>query len=115
MSELLTLAAGRAQLRLAPAIGGSIADWHVVGKNGGDIPVMRPIQANALAEQNPRGLASYPLVPLSNRVARRRFSFAGLSYDLPDLLHGQFIHGAGWMLPWVVHDSGPDHATLRLD
>ena len=99
MSELLTLTAGRAQLRLAPAIGGSIADWRL-----GDIPVMRPIQPGALAEKNPRGLASYPLVPLSNRVANRRFSFAGLSYDLPDLLNGQFIHGAGWMLPWVVQD-----------
>ncbi len=115
MSQLLTLTAGRAQLRLAPAIGGAIADWHVVDKKGGDVPVMRAIQPGALEDANPRGLASYPLVPLSNRVANRRFSFAGLSYDLPDLLNGQFIHGAGWMLPWMVHESGPDHATLRLD
>ncbi|MCC6718245.1 MAG: aldose 1-epimerase [Acetobacteraceae bacterium] len=107
---LLTLAAGAARLRLAPAVGGAIADWHV-----GETQVMRPAQPGALAENNPRGLASYPLVPLSNRVAGRRFSFAGLTYPLPDLLDGLYIHGAGWMLPWTVQESGPAHATLQLD
>jgi len=110
MSGLLTLSAGPAQLRLAPAIGGSIADWHL-----GEVPVMRPVQDGALESGNPRGLASYPLVPLSNRVAGRRFSFAGLTYDLPDLLGGQYIHGAGWMLPWTVRAAGPADATLTLD
>ena len=110
MTDLLTLSAGPARLRLAPGIGGSIADWHV-----GDIAVMRPVQPGALEDGNPSGLASYPLVPLSNRVADRRFSFAGLSYPLPDLLGGQYIHGAGWMLPWTVREAGPDHATLTLD
>ena len=109
MSELLTLQAGPARLRLAPAIGGSIADWLV-----DDVPIMRPVQPDALAEGNPRGLASYPLVPLSNRVAGRHFSFAGLGYDLPDLMGGQYIHGAGWMLPWTVRDAGPAHATMEL-
>jgi len=110
VSALLTLAAGRARLRLAPAIGGSIADWHL-----GDIPVMRPVQPGALEDGNPLGLASYPLVPLSNRVAGNRFSFAGLTHTLPPLLNGQYIHGAGWQLPWEVAGSGPAHATLRLD
>lgn len=110
MIPLLTLAAGRARLRLAPALGGSIADWHL-----GATPVMRPVQPGALEEGNPRGLASYPLVPLSNRVAGNRFSFAGLTHALPALLGGQYIHGAGWQLPWTVTDSGPAHATLALD
>ena len=110
MSGLLTLSAGRGRLRLAPAIGGAIADWHL-----GDTPVMRPVQPGALEEGNPRGLASYPLVPLSNRVAGNRFSFAGLTYPLPALLNGQYIHGAGWLLPWTVVDAGPAHALLRLD
>ena len=110
MSALVTLAAGRARLRLAPAVGGSIADWHL-----GTVPVMRPVQPGALEEGNPRGLASYPLVPLSNRVAGNRFSFAGLTYALPALLNGQYIHGAGWQLPWTVVDAGPSQATLRLE
>jgi aldose 1-epimerase len=108
--SLLALSAGRARLRLAPAIGGSIADWHL-----GTVPVMRPVQPGALEEGNARGLASYPLVPLSNRVAGNRFSFAGLTYPLPAMLNGQYIHGAGWHLPWTVTDSGPAHATLRLE
>jgi aldose 1-epimerase len=108
--SLLTLSAGRARLRLAPEIGGSIADWHL-----GDTPVMRPVQPGALVAKHPRGLASYPLVPLSNRVAGRRFSFAGLTHPLPELLNGQYIHGAGWMLPWTMQEAGPAQATLRLD
>jgi hypothetical protein len=44
---LLTLSAGRARLRLAPAIGGSIADWYL-----GTVPVMRPVQPGALEEGN---------------------------------------------------------------
>ncbi len=110
MTPLLTLTAGRARLRLAPAIGGSIADWHL-----GATPIMRPVQPGALEAGDPRGLASYLLVPLSNRVAGNRFSFAGLTYPLPALLNGQYIHGAGWQLPWTVAESGPGHATLRLE
>lgn len=110
MSALLTLEAGRARLRLAPGIGGAIADWHL-----GATPVMRPVQPGALEEANPRGLASYPLVPLSNRVAGNRFSFAGLTHGLPAMLNGQYIHGAGWQLPWTVAEAGASQAVLRLD
>ena len=109
MMPLLTLSAGDARLRLAPAIGGSIADWWL-----GDVPVMRPLVPGAVEQRSPRGLASYPLVPISNRVAHQRFSFAGLTHHLPVLLDGFAIHGAGWQLPWTVTDAGPDHATLAL-
>lgn len=109
MSHLLSLAAGHALLRLAPEVGGAIADWW-----RGDVPVLRPQVPGALEEGDPRGMASFPLVPVSNRVAGNRFSFAGLTHFLPPLLYGQSIHGAGWQLPWTVHESGPAHATLRL-
>ncbi len=109
MDQLLSLSAGPALLRLAPAVGGAIADWW-----HGDTPVLRPLLPDALEEADPRGMASYPLVPVSNRVAGNRFSFAGLTHHLPPLLGGQSIHGAGWQLPWQVQDSGPAHATLAL-
>ncbi len=110
MSGTLTLAAGPARLRLAPAAGGAVADWFLA-----DTPILRPAEPGALEARTPRGLASYPLVPISNRVAGNRFSFAGLTHHLPALLNGQSIHGAGWQLPWAVAESGPAHATLTLD
>lgn len=109
MTALLTLRAGAARLRLAPAVGGSIADWW-----RGDVPVMRPLVEGAVADRNPRGMASYPLVPISNRVAQQRFSFAGLTHRLPVLLNGFAIHGAGWQLRWTVTSTGRAHATLEL-
>jgi aldose 1-epimerase len=108
--HLVDLAAGPSRLRLAPSVGGSIVDWW-----HGATPVMRPVEPGALEGASPRGLASYPLVPLSNRVAGNRFSFAGLTYTLPALLNGQSIHGAGWQLPWTVAEAGPSHAILALD
>jgi aldose 1-epimerase len=110
VTALLTLADGQARLCLAPAIGGAIVGWDVDG-----VAVMRPTQPWALEEADARGLASYPLVPLSNRVAGNRFSFAGLTHRLPALLGAQYIHGAGWRLPWSVVEIGVAHATLRLD
>jgi aldose 1-epimerase len=109
MIPLLTLSAGEALLRLAPSIGGSIADWW-----RGDTPLMRPLEPGALEGRDARGMASYPLVPVSNRIARNRFSFAGLTHHLPALLNGQSIHGAGWQLPWTVTDSSASAATLTL-
>ncbi len=114
MDGLVTLTAGRARLRLAPAIGGAVVDWVVADAAGRPVPLLRPTSAAALAAGEARGLASYPLVPLSNRVAGNRFSFAGLSYTLPALLGEQYIHGAGWQVPWEVAAVGADRATLRL-
>jgi aldose 1-epimerase len=111
---LVTLTAGRARLRLAPAVGGAVVDWVVADAAGRPVPLLRPTSAAALAAGEARGLASYPLVPLSNRVAGNRFSFAGLSYGLPALLGEQSIHGAGWQLPWEVVEAGADRAVLRL-
>ncbi len=110
MTELVRLGAGAAEALLAPECGGSIAGWTL-----GGIALMRPMQEGALAERRARGMASYPLVPYSNRVARRRFNFAGVDHELPALLNGYAIHGVGWQCPWRVSDSGPAHATLALD
>jgi aldose 1-epimerase len=56
-----------------------------------------------------RDHACYPLVPFSNRVANRRFTFAGQTHELPALLGDWAIHGAGWQLPWT-----PEGNTLNL-
>jgi aldose 1-epimerase len=109
MAELLTLAQGDLRLVLTPAIGGSVFAF-----TRGGMPIFRPSLPGALDQNEPRSMGCYPLFPFSNRVANRRFSFAGQSYELPDLLNGFAIHGAGWKLPWHASLNG-DTARLVLD
>ena len=106
---LVRLQAGAAELVLAPALGGAVVSWR-----RGGTALFRPPLADALQADSPRDLGSYPLFPYSNRVGGRRFSFAGVAYDLPDLMNGWAIHGAGWRLPWTAHPHEGGGVTLRL-
>ncbi|CAH2604641.1 Aldose 1-epimerase [Rhodovastum atsumiense] len=110
MTELLEIAAGDCTLTLAPEIGGAIASW-----TRGDVSILRPVQEDALAQKNARGLGCFPLFPFSGRVAGRRFPWRGMTHELPALLDGAAIHGAGWKEPWRVADADPDDAILVLD
>ena len=98
----MRLVAGAAELVLAPETGGAIAGWTIAG-----VPILRPANPDAI---DARGHACYPLVPFSNRVAHRRFSFAGVEHELPALLGGWAIHGAGWQLAWEACG-----ASMHLD
>lgn len=109
MTELLKVVAGEAELVLAPALGGGLVSW-----TRADEPIFRLPLPGALDEDTPRNLASYPMFPYSNRVGGRRFSFAGRSYELPDLMRGWAIHGAGWQLPWTASEAD-GAVTLSLD
>ncbi|MBU6498287.1 MAG: aldose 1-epimerase [Rhodospirillales bacterium] len=99
MSAFLTLRNDPASLALAPAMGGGIAYWRHDG-----VDLLRPLAT--AAPQGPRDLGCYPLFPFSNRVAGRRFTFAGQSYELPALLGGFAIHGAAWQLAWQGSTHG---------
>ncbi len=107
--EVVKVVSGAAELVLAPGFGGGVVSWTRDGE-----PMFRLPLPNAMQADSPRDLASYPLFPYSNRVAGRRFTHAGQSYDLPDLMNGWAIHGAGWRLPWTAQEEG-DAVTLSLD
>ncbi|MBN8892433.1 MAG: hypothetical protein ABS99_07610 [Acetobacteraceae bacterium SCN 69-10] len=110
---MLTLTAGEATLLLAPEIGGSIVQWRRGGR-----AMMRPtapeVLAQARAENNARLLASYPLVPFSNRVAGRRFTWQGVTHTLPERFGGFAIHGVGWLRAWTVAAHTASTARLEL-
>ncbi len=109
MTERVILRDGDATLVLAPELGGSIAEWSRAGE-----ALFRPCPPGPLESQSARTLASYPLVPYSNRVGGRRFSFAGETHELPELMNGHAIHGAGWQLPWTARQDGTS-ASMTLD
>jgi aldose 1-epimerase len=106
MSARVTLHAGELDLDLAPAVGGSIAGFRL-----GDQPLMR---------EAPSGLddaldaASFPLVPICNRVRDGRFVFRGKVIQLLPNMPGQKhpLHGQGWRNPWTVEASSGSDAEL---
>jgi aldose 1-epimerase len=107
--DLLKLQQGDTELLLAPAAGGGIAAFRWQG-----VDVMRPAGETALANLDPLGLASFPLVPWSNRIAHGRFGFDGLDVRLPLNFgdHPHAIHGHGWQAPWTVEQQ--DESSARL-
>jgi aldose 1-epimerase len=108
---MLTLRAGESSLVLAPEIGGAIVGWTL-----GSVPLMRRPQPDAIISGDVRGLACFPLVPFSNRIAYARFHWDRVDYALNRNFgdHPHAIHGVGWQRAWTVDAVGPASATLTL-
>jgi aldose 1-epimerase len=110
--NLLSLRNGDTDLLLAPEAGGGIAAFRWQGAD-----VMRPAGEQALANLDPLGLASFPLVPWSNRIAHGRFTWSGREVRLPRNFgdHPHSIHGHGWQRPWTVEASHETSAILSYE
>jgi len=108
---MLTLRAGDGSMVIAPEMGGAIVGWRL-----GPHPVLRHPLVDPLVWGSVRGMAAFPLVPYSNRIADARFSFAGHAYQLArnfgDEPHS--IHGVGWTSIWDVARISDSAARLTL-
>ena len=107
---ILTLSGGGTQLELVPDCGGAVLSWM-----RGATHIFRPALAGALASRSARGMASFPLVPYSNRIAKGRFAWRGQDYAIPATFGGNAIHGTGWSSAWHVTQQTPGAATLTLE
>lgn len=104
-----TLTAGALRLAVRADLGGSLAGlWHR------DTPVLRSVEPELL--QGPRQSACFPLVPYSNRLGYRRFTWQGREYTTQPNFDGSphSLHGVGWQRPWQVAVQSGDALTLRL-
>jgi aldose 1-epimerase len=110
--ESLTLRQGALGVTLAPAIGGSIARFWRDG-DGPALELLRPTPPAALARGEPGGLASFPLVPWSNRIRAGRFAFDGRPVSLTVNHRGHAIHGLGYRAPWTVTDRSASEVVLE--
>jgi aldose 1-epimerase len=111
MSYFEELSVGDVRLSIAPHIGGAITEFSKAGQQ-----LMHKASDRALAELNPGGMSSFPMVPYCNRIQNGRFTYEGRAVELP----GNFppephsIHGLGWQAPWQVTETTQDAATLEL-
>lgn len=110
--ETLTLASGDARLVLVPEAGGAIASWRVDGQ-----PMVHESGVAPGPGWEPLALASFPLVPFSNRIGGGEFWWDDARHSLPPsmLPDRHSIHGVGWRRAWQVVEAAPDRALLRLD
>ena len=112
-TPVITLRAGSAEVGIAPAIGGSLTRYRsIVGKEAHDW--LRDATPADLSSGAADRLASFPLVPFSNRIRDGRFGFGGHSVRLPlncpPERHAQ--HGHGWQAPWKVVASAADRLMI---
>jgi aldose 1-epimerase len=99
----------RATLR--PDLGAGIAGLWLHG-----VPVLRSID-DAAALEGPRASGCFALVPYSNRIGWRRFTWQGRAYELRANFQGEdrhAIHGSAWLRAWDVVETDAARATLRF-
>jgi aldose 1-epimerase len=108
---LLELRADSFALALCPEVGGGVARAEGWGHE-----LLRPAREMAVAARDPLRLASYVLVPFSNRVRDARFTFDGQTYQLARnfLPEPHAIHGNGWQRAWRVERADAAAAVLAL-
>jgi len=109
--EVLSLAHGADCCSVIPEIGGSIGAWTINGQ-----AMLRRASASSIAARDPLGMASFPLVPYSNRIAHGEFEWKGrrvrLEQNFPPEPYS--IHGVGYRRPWRVDALTKDSVELAL-
>ncbi len=108
MTAALTyLKNGDLEVCLCPSLGGALAGFSAAG-----IPLLREWNGEASV----RRMASYPLVPYSNRIANGRFDFDGqtrsLRLNFGD--HPHPLHGLGWQREWKLEQTSEASAVMTL-
>ena len=108
---MLTLHAGESSLVLAPEIGGAIVGWTF-----GTVPLLRRPHPNAIVQGSIHGLACFPLIPFSNRIAWGKFRWDGSDHIMARNLgdHPHTIHGVGWQSTWQVATVSATTAVMTL-
>jgi aldose 1-epimerase len=108
---VIQLTCGENALVVAPEHGGAIVGWT---RRGTDL-LRRPSPEAVLLGQ-PGAMGCFPLIPYCNRIADRRFHWAGRSYELGANFgdHPHAIHGVGWQSPWRTEAVSAASVTLSL-
>jgi aldose 1-epimerase len=112
MRATVQFAAGSLSAEIVPSLGGGLARFDFL-RGMQRIEVLRPWPKSGTDDPNALGL--YVLVPWSNRISGRGFSFGGKFHSLRSNFPGEPcpIHGDGWLSSWSVASS--DDRSVRLE
>jgi len=102
-------------LGLVPTLGGSVAAWQIDDPQeaGARIDLWRPWDG---ATPDLYQLASFAMVPWSNRISGGGFEHAGQFPPMrPNRVGEPYpIHGDGWLQPWQLAQPAPDTLQMQL-
>ena len=109
--EVLTLRSGRDRCDVIPCLGGSLGAWSVSGQQ-----MLRATSPVSIAAGKPFEMASFPLVPYSNRLGNGRFQWDGKEIELARNFfpEAHSIHGVGFESIWDVRSQASDEIVLGL-
>ena len=104
--NILTLRAGNALLEIIPEVGGSITRYCLVTEEQ-TLNFLRPAIQSGFAKHDPREMASFPMIPFSNRIRNGHFKLQGWGIKLPLNFYPEVhsIHGHGWKVLWTVTEK----------
>lgn len=100
-------------LGLVPSLGGGVAAWQL-DRPDGRHDLWRPW--TGLTEDR-YSLASFVMVPWSNRISAGGFEHNGHFYPMAPNREGEPypIHGDGWLQPWSCIQRWPDTVEMSLE
>ena len=102
---------GDLRVEIDPALGAGLVDLSLTIPGRGPVPLMRTAPATGWFND----LASYLLIPWSNRISLGQFAWEGrthrLATDWPD---GTAIHGLVKEAPWRIEQRSPVSALLKF-
>ena len=113
--SVLTLKYGNALLEILPEVGGCITRYCLETKKQ-TLELLRPATQAGLAAKDPLEMASFPLIPFSNRIRNGSFLFQGQEINLPPNFppEAHTIHGHGWKAPWDVTEVSANRAAIEF-
>jgi aldose 1-epimerase len=108
----VTLQCGTSVCEIYPSLGGSLGCWRLGTQN-----MLRTASRSDIAAGNLLGMASFPLVPYSNRIGNAQFNWNGRSHTItPNFApEPHAIHGVGWTRPWTIAAQTADSVKLSLE
>jgi aldose 1-epimerase len=114
MTDIVTLRSGSVRVAVCPELGGVIVGYW--SEDGGRTDWLSPSARSVIPGAEDFHLASFPLVPYSNRIRDGRFTFQGraISEPVPPGAAGT-IHGHGRKLPWTVVEAHDDRLSIAYE
>jgi aldose 1-epimerase len=108
---MLTIGRSGIYCSIYPELGGSLGRWTIAGQD-----MLRTASAAAIADGEMLRMASFPLVPFSNRIGHAQFDWDGKTINLAKNFAPEphAIHGIGWTRAWSVRDQTDEAVTLTL-
>jgi len=100
------------RLGLVPSLGGGVAAWQLE-RPAGPLDLWRPWAGDT----DRYTLASFPMVPWSNRISAGGFEHDGVFHAIaPNRVGEPYpIHGDGWLQPWTIHQPSTDALEMSLE